>query len=155
VNEPLALHSSGRESGRARVTLGALARTAAVIAVGTAVANAGVWRIGETLGRMTIGVGEVLVGSAVGVAAGAVALLVASRITKRPKRAFVIASSVVLVLYALGPVSAALAPYREGAELFNVTTVLATELMHLVSGLVIMAAFTRSAVLVPAPPPPL
>ncbi len=60
-----------------------------------------------------------------------------------PRRIFVGVSIAVLVLYSLGHISAALAPYKEGAALFNVVTVLATELMHVVSGLLVLATFPR------------
>jgi hypothetical protein len=90
-----------------------------------------------------IGVGEVVTGSVVGVVAAAVVLAAFARWTRRPRRIFVGTSIAVLVLYSLGPISATLAPYKEGAALFNVVTVLATELMHLVSGLLVLATFPR------------
>ncbi len=90
-----------------------------------------------------IGVGEVVTGSVVGVVAAAVVLAAFARWTRRPRRIFVGISIAVLVLYSLGPISATLAPYKEGAALFNVVTVLATELMHLVSGLLVLATFPR------------
>ncbi len=129
------------------VSLPALVKTAVPVALATAAANVAVWMVGGLLGSMTIGAGEVITGSLVGVGAGVVALAVAGRFFKRSKRAFLLAGSLVLVLYALGPISAAVAPYREGAELFTGSTVLAPEVMHLVSGVSIMAAFTREAVL--------
>ena len=81
----------------------------------------------------------------VGVLAAAIVFAALGRWSRRPRKIFMGVSVAVLVLYALGPISAALAPYKEGAPPFNVTTVLATELMHLVSGLLVMATFPRLA----------
>jgi predicted membrane protein len=125
----------------------ALAARAPLVAVVTALGNAAVWWVFGLAGRMVIGLGEVVTASVVGVVLGAAALAVLSKLARRPRRAFLVAGVAVLVLYALGPVSAVFAPYREGAETFNLATVLATEVMHLVSGLSILAVFTRSPVL--------
>lgn len=126
------------------VAVGPTAKRAALVAVGSSLANAGVWLVGHAVGRMTIGVGEVVVGSLIG-AAGAFAVFAAlSRFARRPRRVFLRIAIAILVLYALGPISAFFAPYREGAETFNLVTVVATEAMHLVSGLWVMAAFTRT-----------
>jgi hypothetical protein len=130
-----------------RVSFAALAARAPLVAVGTAAANAVVWRAGQAAGGMTIGLLEVVIASVVGVGLGAAALAVLAKVARRPRRAFLIAGAAVLVLYALGPVSAVFAPYREGAERFNLATVLACEVMHLVSGLAILAVFTRRPVL--------
>jgi len=118
-----------------------------IAAVGSASANSGIWLLGNFVGRMTIGVGEVAVGSLIGVVGAALVLVILSRFVRHPKTVFIRVAIAVLVLYALGPISAALAPYREGAEKFNLTTVLATEVMHLVCGLWVIAAFTSPRVI--------
>ena len=51
-----------------------------------------------------------------------------------------------LVKAALVASRAAYAPYMEGAAVFNMTTVVATEVMHLVSGACVYLALTRGAV---------
>jgi len=47
--------------------------------------------------------------------------------------------------YGLGPIAAAYEPYRAGAELFTLTTVVSTEIMHLVSGAWILTALLTMA----------
>jgi hypothetical protein len=125
------------------LSFAALLKTAGLVSVASAAGNTAVWFIFRLFGPLMIGVGEVVTGSVVGVVAAAVVLAALARWTRRPRRIFVGTSIAVLVLYSLGPVSAALAPYREGAALFNLVTVLATELMHLVSGLLVLATFPR------------
>ena len=125
------------------LSLAALLKTAGLVSVASAAGNAAVWLIFHLFGPLMIGLGEVVTGSAVGVVAAAVVLAALARWTRRPRRIFVGISIAVLVLYSLGPISAALAPYKEGAALFNVVTVLATELMHFVSGLLVLATFPR------------
>jgi hypothetical protein len=136
-----------------RVSFAALATRAPLVALGSSLGNAAVWGIGDAVSRMKLGLGEVVTGSVIGVVLGVAALALLGKVTRRPRRAFLIAGGIVLALYALGPVSAAFAPYREGAETFNLATVLATEIMHLVSGLPILVVFTRPPVLVPAAAP--
>jgi hypothetical protein len=126
-----------------QVVYGHLAQRAVLVALGSTLGNSALWWLGEHLGGMTIGLAEVVIGSVIGVVLGTAALAVLGALTRRPRRTFVICSAVVLVLYAFGPVSAALAPYREGAALFNSTTLIATELMHLVSGLSMLFVFTK------------
>lgn len=92
------------------------------------------WRVGDALGGMVIGAAEVAIGSVVGALLGGVTFACLKRFTARPKQLFNRVTIVVLVLYAFGPVSAMLASYREGAPLFNLATLLATEVMHLVNG---------------------
>lgn len=102
-----------------------------------------VWLLGTLLGRMTIGVTEVILFSLIGAVGGAALYALLGKLTRRPLRPFFIISIMVLVVYALGPITAAQAPYMEGAELFTPTTVIATEVMHLVSGGWIIGLFTR------------
>ena len=132
-------------SPSAAVAFGPLFKTAVTVALVSAVANAAVWFGFRIFGPLLIGVVDVVVGSVVGVLAATIVFAMLGRWTRRPRQIFVGVSVAVLVLYALGPVSAALAPYKEGAPLFNVTTVLATELMHLVSGLLVLATFPKLA----------
>jgi hypothetical protein len=113
---------------------------AAIVSVAV---NLGVWGIGASVSRLTIGWPEVAVMSALGAVAGAVALQLLGRHSSRPRRHFALLTLVVVVLYALGPVSAMYAPYREGAERFNVATLLATEVMHLTSAGAVYGILTR------------
>jgi hypothetical protein len=125
------------------VHLAAVAWQAALVAVVSSVANACVWLVGNAVSRMVIGVSEVVAGSVIGVAGAFVVFAVLAKRAERPRRIFTRIAIAVLVLYALGPISAVLAPYREGAERFNLATVLATEVMHLISGLAVIWTFTR------------
>jgi hypothetical protein len=116
-----------------------------IAALVSAAVNLGVWGIGASVSRLTIGWSEVVVMSGLGALAGALALLLLGRYSSRPRRHFALLTIAVLVLYALGPVSAMYAPYREGAERFNVATLLATEVMHLTSGAAVYGILTRYA----------
>ncbi len=127
----------------AKLPLTRIASSAGLVAVASTVANALIWFVGDRLGRMTIGLVEVIIGSLVGIVGAGLVFVALNAWTRHPRRIFFRIAVGVLVLYSLGPVSAALAPYMEGAERFNVSTVLATELMHLVSGLSILAVLTR------------
>jgi hypothetical protein len=110
--------------------------------VASTLGNALLWKAGSVLGRMSIGIGEVLLFSALAVCAGMALRIAVDRWAKRPATMFVRVCVGVLVVYALGPLSAAYAPYMEGAETFTVVTVVATELMHLVSGGAVVLALT-------------
>jgi hypothetical protein len=125
------------------VPLGTVAWHAAIVAVVSSVANACVWLVGQSVSRMMIGVSEVVAGSVIGVVGAFVVFAVLAKFAARPRRIFTRIAIAVLVLYALGPISAVIAPYREGAERFNLATVLATEVMHLISGLAVLWVFTR------------
>jgi hypothetical protein len=94
---------------------------------------------------MTIGWLEVLLMSVLGAVAGGVALLLLGRFSRQPRRRFALLTVAVLVVYALGPISAVYAPYREGAERFNAATVVATEIMHLTSGAAVYFILARRA----------
>lgn len=116
-----------------------------VAALGSAAMNLAIWWAGEALDRMTIGWVEVVVFSTLGAAAGGVVFAAMGRFTRHPVRQFARLAVAVLLAYALGPVSARHAPYMEGAERFNTTTLLATEAMHLVSGAWVYVALTKGA----------
>ena len=119
----------------------------AAAAVSTAL-NALVWFPGTRLGEMVIGWREVALFSVLGAVAGGAGFAALGRWATRPLRSFFVLTVVVLVVYGVGPISAAYAPYMEGATTFNVTTVVATEVMHLVSGACVYLALTRGAVVV-------
>jgi hypothetical protein len=112
------------------------------------IGNACVWILADLFGRVTIGLTEVLVFSLLGVAAGLLLRAVIARSATRPARTFLRVCVGVVLVYALGPPLAAVAPYMEGAPPFTLTTVLATEWMHLVSGASVALA------LVPGGPSP-
>lgn len=116
-----------------------------VAAVLSALGNAALWAVAQAIGRMTIGVTEVVVASVIGAVLGGIAFAICGRFSTRPTKVFGVLTIIVVAVYAFGPVSAALAPYMEGAELFNATTVVATEVMHLLSAAAIWFSLTRLA----------
>ncbi len=120
---------------------------AAAAAVSTAL-NLLVWWVGMRVGDMVIGWREVALFSVTGAVAGGTVYAALGRWAPRPLRSFFVLTVVVLVVYAFGPLSAAYAPYMEGATTFNATTVAATEVMHLVSGVCVYFALTRGAAVV-------
>jgi hypothetical protein len=122
-----------------------LAPRAALALVVSTLCNALLWGAGSALGRMSVGLGEVVLFSALAVCAGVALRIAVERWAKQPATSFVRVCAGVLVLYALGPLSAAYAPYMEGAETFTVVTVVATELMHLVSGAAVVLALAPTA----------
>lgn len=117
-----------------------------VAAMASVALNLLVWFAGSRMGEMVIGRSEVALFSVIGAMAGGAVFAALGRWAARPVPRFTLLTVVVLVLYAFGPPSAAYAPYMEGAEVFNMTTVVATEVMHLVSGACAYLALTRGAV---------
>jgi len=107
--------------------------------------NALVWSIGTRMDRMTIGVGEVVVASLLGALAGGIAFALCGRFARNPVRVFTGLSIAVVLLYIAGPLLAAREPYMEGAELFNTATVVAAQVMHLISAAGVWFAMTRLA----------
>jgi hypothetical protein len=131
-----------------RVDVPTLASCAASALGVSLIGNAVVWLLADLFGRVTIGLAEVLVFSLLAVGAGLVLRALVTLRARQPARTFLRVCAGVVLVYALGPPLAAVAPYMKGAEPFTVTTVLATELMHLVSGASVTFA------LLPGGPPP-
>lgn len=128
-----------------RVAYAKIPQAAAIAASGSMLMNTMVWLVGTLASRMTIGLLEVLLFSVLGVLGGTGLYAVLGRWARRPIRLFRRISIAVLVLYALGPIAAAQAPYMDGAEAFNTATIIATELMHVISGAWIIGALTLRA----------
>lgn len=117
----------------------------AVATAGGVAGNVGILLLAARYGRLTIGITETVVLSVLGalVATGLFALL--GRLTPHAVRWFTIVATIGVGVYGVGPVAAAYAPYMEGAELFTLTTVVATELMHLNSAAWALWALLRLA----------
>lgn len=128
-----------------RVVLSRIPLATAIAAVGSTACNVGVYLVAQRYGRLTISLTETVVFSLVGavLAAGVYALL--GKYTRHAVRWFTVIATIAIGVYGLGPISAAYAPYMEGAELFTMTTVVATEIMHIVSGAWILWALVRLA----------
>ena len=119
---------------------------AAILAgLGSTLSNTQVWLAGMALDRVTIGLSEVIIFSLIGVVGGAALYAILSKTARRPLRLFIIITILFIALYTIGPLVAAQAPYMAGVERFNLTTLIATELMHLLSGAWIVGCFTRWA----------
>jgi len=126
-----------------RPQLARVARATLLAAAGGIIGNTLLWLMISPLGRLQVGLAEVVVFSLLGGLAGGILYAILSRLLPSPNRAFVAVCIVVLILYAFGPIWAAQTPYREGAEPFNLLTVLVTEVMHLISGGFVIGVFTR------------
>jgi len=114
--------------------------------IGGVVGNLAVWAVSSVVGEIRVDALEVAIFSAIGALAGGVLYAALARVIANVhvrNRVFVIVCVVALVAYAFAPLAAMQAPYREGAQPFNVLTVIATELMHLISGGLVIFAFTR------------
>jgi len=118
-------------------------QAAALAGLGSILTNTLIYLLGTALGHMTITLADVLIFSLIGVVGGAGLFVLLRRVSRHPNRLMLIIGVAVLVLYAAGPIAAAQAPYMEGAERFTLTTVIATELMHLSSGAWVLGLFTR------------
>ncbi len=125
-----------RSSIKSIATSGALA---ALIATAT---NVVIWFVANALGGSVLPVAAVIINSVLGVVMGGLIYLLLSRFMKRANLIFTIISIVFLVLYAFMPVNALSTP-PTGIEPFNVTTVIATEIMHIVAGTLAIWAYTK------------
>lgn len=131
---------------QARLSWRAWAIALLIALLGGVAGNGLVWLIGDLAGEIHVDLLDVMLFSVIGAVAGGVlyallALLVREARTR--DRIFIVICVVVLVVYAFAPIAAMQAPYKQGAQPFNVLTVIATEIMHLISGGLVIFAFTR------------
>jgi Na+/melibiose symporter-like transporter len=106
------------------------------------VANLLVWFIGNALGGMTIPAAAVAVICVIGFVIGALLYFVLSRFFARANMIFTVISIVFLVLYAYSPISALTSPPSDLPK-FNTTTLIATEVMHVIAGVLAIWGFTK------------
>lgn len=128
-----------------QVVLHHIPRATAVATVGGTLCNVGVYYAAQRFGPLTIGLGETIVFSIVGALLAAAVYALLGRYTQHAVRWFAVTATIAIGVYGLGPIAAAYAPYKEGAPLFTMTTVVATEIMHMVSGAWILWALLRLA----------
>jgi surface polysaccharide O-acyltransferase-like enzyme len=128
-----------------RVVLRKVPLATAVAAVGSTITNVGVYYAALRYGRMSIGYTETVVASVIGAVLAGLVYWLLARYTEHAVRWFTVVATIVIGVYGVGPVAAAYAPYMEGAELFTLTTVVATEIMHIVSGAWVLWALLRLA----------
>jgi len=136
MSEPIKSISS---SPNARTVFGTGLR-AAVIA---AVANAAIWLVASAVNSMKVGLPETIVASLITVIMGGVVYLLLSRFTKKATTVFTVIGVVFALLSAVGPISAMSSAPMPGMALFNTTTMIATELMHIVAAAVAIRAYTQ------------
>jgi uncharacterized membrane protein YeaQ/YmgE (transglycosylase-associated protein family) len=128
-----------------RVVLSRIPVATAVAAIGSALCNVGVYHASLRYGRMTIGVTETVVASLIGAVVAGVVYALLGRFVRHAVRWFTVVATIAIGTYGLGPIAAAYEPYKEGAELFTLTTVVSTEIMHIVSGAWILTALLMLA----------
>ncbi|MCS7087925.1 MAG: hypothetical protein NZL91_04435 [Thermoflexales bacterium] len=123
-------------------------RTTLLALLGGVAGNLIVWFVSSVVGEIRVDLLDVVLFSVLGAVAGGVLYRLLAwpfPDAQRRNRVFVAICILVLVVYAGAPIAATTAPYKQGAQPFNLLTVVATEIMHLVSGGFVIAAFTRSA----------
>ena len=128
-----------------RVVLRKVPLATVVAAVGSTITNVGVYYAALRYGRMSIGYTETIAASVIGAVLAGLVYWLLARYTEHAVRWFTVVATIVIGVYGVGPVAAAYAPYMEGAELFTLTTVVATEIMHIVSGAWVLWALLRLA----------
>ena len=128
-----------------QVVLHHIPRATAVATVGSTLSNVGVYYAAQRVGTLTIGLGETIVFSMVGALLAAAVYALLGRFTQHAVRWFAVTATFAIAAYGVGPIAAAYEPYMEGASLFTMTTVVATEIMHIVSGTWILWALLRLA----------
>ncbi|MBU6361205.1 MAG: hypothetical protein KGS46_14415 [Chloroflexi bacterium] len=119
-------------------------KTGFVAGVIAAIANLGVWVIGQIAGGMVVPFIAVPIASLVGVLIGGVLYFILSRLFgARTNFVFTIISVIFLVANFFGPISAMSSEAMPGMGLFNLPTVIATEIMHLVAGGLAITRYTK------------
>lgn len=120
--------SSSAQSARAVLGLGL---RAGVIA---AAINTVVWFAANMVDAMKVPAPAPAIFSLLGVMVGGLIFLALSRFTPKARTIFLIVSIVFLALYAIAPIQAMQAAPMPGGESFNLATMIATQVMHLVAG---------------------
>jgi Family of unknown function (DUF6069) len=128
---------------RPSVSLAKLARAAGLAALVGVIGNSLVWLIGETVDTMVFPLPVVMFVSVLGALIGGAVYYVISRFARNPNRVFTIVSIVFLVLYAYSPINAMSNPPAPGTPVFNLATMLAAQIMHIVSGAAAIYFYTR------------
>jgi hypothetical protein len=124
----------------ARRVLGVGLRAAVVAAA----VNTVIWFVGNIVDVMKVPAPAPAIFSVLGVLVGGVIFLALSRVTSKARTIFLIVSVVFLVAYAAAPIQAMQAPPMPGGEPFNMATMIATQLMHLVAAAAAIWAYTRA-----------
>ncbi len=127
-----------------RVAFKQIPAAGALAGVLAAVVNSVIWFVAGLAGTVTVPLVPVLVSSIVGMAVSVVVYALIGRFTKRPITIFTIVAIVFLVFSFVLPVNA-MQSAPPGMEKFNLTTVIAAELMHVVTGVLAIWSYTKRA----------
>ena len=119
-----------------------MGRSIALVGGLGALVNSLIFVVGQNVGGMRIPYPMVPINSLGGAGFGGLIYLALLRYTKQPRGIFVGLSAVFLVLFGLLPFRLMSNP-PPGAEPFNMTTVVALEVMHLVSGALAILLYIR------------
>jgi hypothetical protein len=125
------------------VSLASLARAAGLAALAGVIGNVVVWLIGEAIDTMIFPLLIVIFISIGGALVGGAVYYVISRFARNPNRIFTIVSIVFLVLYAYAPINAMYNPPSPDFPVFNLATMIAAQVMHIVSGVAAIYFYTR------------
>lgn len=128
-----------------RVVQAQIPTAAAIAAVGSTLSNVAIYMVAERYGPLTISLTDTVVMSLIGALTAAAVYALLGRYTAYAVRWFTVAATIAIGVYGVAPIAAAYTPYREGAPLFTMPTVIATELMHIASGAWILWALIRRA----------
>jgi hypothetical protein len=137
--------TSVKSSGFVKPSIGKIARAGLTAGVIAAVINTVVWFIGNAIDTMSILLPATPIASLIGVAAGGVLYTILSRFTSRANTIFTVIAVIFLILQIFPPIGAMSAPPMAGMPLFNLATVVATEIMHLVAGVLAIVFYTRTS----------
>ncbi len=128
---------------RPSVSFAALARAVGLAALVGVIGNSLVWVIGEAVDTLMFPLPVVMFVSTLGALVGGAVYYVISKFARNPNRIFTIVSIVFLVLYAYAPINAMYNPPGPGLPVFNLATMLAAQIMHIISGAAAIYFFTR------------
>ena len=122
----------------------AVLKTGLIAGATAAAVNTVIWIIGQITGGMTIPVVLVIAFSIIGIVIGGLIYFVLSRfLGNRSNLVFTIISVLFLIAYAFAPISAMSTEPGPGMGVFNLTTVIATEIFHLVAGWLAITRYTK------------
>ncbi len=119
-------------------------KTGLIAGATAAVANAVIWVVGQVIGGMTLPIVLPIAISLIGVLIGGLIYFGLSRfLGARANLVFTIISVLFLIVYAFAPISALSSEPAPGMGVFNMTTLIATEIMHLVAGGLAITRYTK------------
>lgn len=122
----------------------AVLKTGLIAGATAAAINTVIWVIGQLTGGMTIPLILVIAFSIIGIVIGGLIYFVLTRfLGNRSNLVFTIISILFLIVYAFAPIGAMSAEPGPGMGVFNLATVIATEIFHLVAGWLAIKRYTN------------